>query len=96
MRFCFCSLPQDCQSAMYLTRIETDTNMRRYYQIDLAADLFGGVVLIRNWGRIGARGQQRRHWFADHEAAEQARHLHANRKLRRGYRAVTQDILTPN
>lgn len=31
--------------------------MRRFYCLDLQPDLFGGVLLIKIWGRIGARGR---------------------------------------
>ena len=71
--------------SMYLTRIDPDANMRRYYQIDLAADLFGGVMMVRHWGRIGTTGQQRQQWFPDFDGAEQARQIQATRKLRKGY-----------
>lgn len=71
--------------SMYLTRIDPDANMRRYYQIDLAADLFGGVMLVRHWGRIGTSGQQSLEWFPDFDGAERARQIEAKRKLRKGY-----------
>lgn len=36
-----------------LTRIRPELNERRFYQIEIMADLFGAVVLARRWGRIG-------------------------------------------
>ncbi|WP_425291569.1 WGR domain-containing protein [Aminobacter anthyllidis] len=31
--------------------------MRRFYGLTLQPTLFGGVSVIRNWGRIGTNGQ---------------------------------------
>ncbi len=31
--------------------------MRRFYRLDIEPDLFGGVLLMKEWGRIGARGR---------------------------------------
>lgn len=59
--------------------------MARFYRIEIAPDLFGGVVLIRNWGRSGHRGQERRQWFADLPDAQHEQQAWLKRKLRRGY-----------
>ena len=75
--------------ALYLTRIDPEANMRRYYRLELAADLFGGVVVLRQWGRIGTRGQERREWFKTLKDAETHCHVWAMRKIRRGYSAAT-------
>lgn len=40
-----------------LRRIDPSLNMRRFYCISLQPDLFGGVDVVREWGRIGWRGQ---------------------------------------
>lgn len=40
-----------------LRRIDVARNMRRYYRLSVQRDLFGRACLIREWGRIGARGQ---------------------------------------
>jgi predicted DNA-binding WGR domain protein len=31
--------------------------MRRFYWLDVQPDLFGGVLLMKEWGRIGPRGR---------------------------------------
>jgi predicted DNA-binding WGR domain protein len=49
-------------------------------------DLFGGVVLIRNWGRIGTSGQEMVEEFASEVEAGQALEAVAAAKRRRGYR----------
>jgi predicted DNA-binding WGR domain protein len=39
-----------------LHRIDDAKNMRRFYRLDTQPDLFGGVFLMKEWGRIGSRG----------------------------------------
>jgi predicted DNA-binding WGR domain protein len=70
---------------MLLTRIDAPSNMARFYRLDIATDLFGGVVLVRSWGRIGQRGQACQSWFPDHARAEAERAKWQRRKIRRGY-----------
>lgn len=68
-----------------LTRIDPARNMARYYRMDIAPDLFGGVTLTRNWGRIGTQGAQRCEWFPAVDQAESARLCWIDRKIRKGY-----------
>ena len=42
---------------LHLRRIDPACNMRRFYRLSVQRDLFGGACLIREWGRIGYRGQ---------------------------------------
>jgi predicted DNA-binding WGR domain protein len=37
--------------ALELRRIDPARNMRRFYRLDMQPDLFGGVLLLRQWGR---------------------------------------------
>ena len=46
-------------TAVVLHRIDPSHNARRYYRLDVQPDLFGGWVLVREWGRIGTWGQGR-------------------------------------
>ena len=41
--------------AVTLNRVDPSRNMRRFYRLDVQPDLFGGVLLLKQWGRIGAR-----------------------------------------
>jgi predicted DNA-binding WGR domain protein len=43
--------------ALHLRRIDPARNMRRFYRLDMQPDLFGGVLLVKEWGRIGVRGR---------------------------------------
>lgn len=45
-------------NAAHLRRIGPARNMRRFYRFDVQPDLFGGVLLVKEWGRIGARGRR--------------------------------------
>jgi predicted DNA-binding WGR domain protein len=44
--------------SLYLERRDPSRNMARYYSFTIERDLFGGVLAIRRWGRIGTRGRQ--------------------------------------
>ncbi|WP_026031296.1 WGR domain-containing protein, partial [Sinorhizobium meliloti] len=44
---------------LYAQRIDTTKNMARFYAMSIEPDLFGGSALVRRWGRIGTRGQER-------------------------------------
>jgi predicted DNA-binding WGR domain protein len=68
-----------------LRRVDPSRNMRRFYRLDVQADLFGGVRLVRQWGRIGAEGQRRAAWYATSPEALVTLELHVRQKLRRGY-----------
>lgn len=63
-----------------------ERNEWRFYRIDIWPDLFGGVSLVRQWGRIGHHGQCRHDPYpSEAEALAAAQKLLAV-KARRGYR----------
>ncbi len=45
--------------AVVLRRLEPERNVARFYALLIERDLFGHVVLVRRWGRIGTRGRER-------------------------------------
>jgi len=66
-------------NVVHLRRIDPVRNMRRFYRLDVQPDLFGGILLVKEWGRIMAERY-------DSEAlAADAMQRHAERKRRRGY-----------
>jgi len=71
--------------AVHLRRIDPTRNMRRFYRLDLQPDLFGGVLLMKAWGRIGARGRIVVEPYETEALATAALQRHADRKRRRGY-----------
>jgi predicted DNA-binding WGR domain protein len=68
---------------MYFRNIDPSRNRYRWYALDLQPDLFGGLNLVRQWGRIGQHGGSRRtEHFSD---ATSALRLAAERRLKRAY-----------
>jgi len=73
--------PTDLQ----MRRIDPVYNMRRFYRMSIQPDLFGGASLVREWGRIGARGQMMVENHPDEGEAITALIQLAAVKKRRGY-----------
>ena len=44
-------------TAVTLHRIDLAQNMARFYALDVQPDLFGCILLVKAWGRIGGRGR---------------------------------------
>jgi predicted DNA-binding WGR domain protein len=76
-----------------LRRVESTGNMARFYNVDVERDLFGNVVLVRCWGRIGTRGKVRLDEFRDEVTARSAMSRLLLRKVRRGYRTTACSAL---
>ncbi|MEZ5752116.1 MAG: WGR domain-containing protein [Paracoccaceae bacterium] len=70
----------------YLVNRSPARNRHRFYRLDVAPDLFGAWCLVRGWGRIGTRGQQKIDAFASADEARRAMARLAASKKRRGYR----------
>ena len=70
-----------------LRRIDPAKDMRRFYRLDVQPDLFGGVLLMKEWGRVGAQGRMVAERYEDEAHALDALQRHAERKRRRGYAA---------
>ena len=71
----------------HLIRIDPERDAYRFYALGLWPDLFGGVSLAREWGRIGQPGKLRLDHFDSEEQAGRALTRLATAKRRRGYRA---------
>ncbi len=74
------------QHHLVLHRIDSGQGMARFYSLMIERDLFGRVVLVRNWGRIGTNGRELVEEFAGEIEAGQALEAVAQAKRRRGYR----------
>lgn len=70
---------------VHLHRIDPMQNMRRFYMLAIQPTLFGGVSVVRNWGRIGTNGQSMMETFDEPEEAEGAFARLERAKRRRGY-----------
>ncbi len=70
---------------LHLRRLDPARNMRRYYRIAIESDLFGKSSLVREWGRIGSRGQMLVETHSDEGQAVNALMKLARAKERKGY-----------
>lgn len=72
-----------------IERVDPDANMYRFYRLRLLPDLFGGVSLLREWGRIGTQGRHRVELFVDAGQAADAMAALYETKQKRGYQRAT-------
>ena len=71
---------------LVLHRVDPSVNMARFYALSLENSLFGDILLVRRWGRIGTHGRVRVDWFdSAADAADELARI-ASVKARRGYR----------
>jgi predicted DNA-binding WGR domain protein len=42
-----------------MRKVDPSRNMARFYSLEVERDLFGRVILVRRWGRIGTAGKIR-------------------------------------
>lgn len=75
-----------CEKLMRLVKIDPTKNMRRFYELDIQQNLFGGHSVIRTWGRIGTRGQIKVELHDDEMLAERSYKKMQLSKLNRGYK----------
>jgi len=68
-----------------IKRIDLELNMRRFYRMHIQPDLFGGAILIKEWGRIGTTGRQLAKPYDDAGQAIDALLAHLKTNKRRGY-----------
>ena len=73
-------------TAVTLHRIDPTRNMARFYVLDVQPDLFGCILLVKAWGRIGGRGRVVHELHTTEAQASAALQRQAERKRRRGYR----------
>jgi predicted DNA-binding WGR domain protein len=62
--------------------------MARFYSLEVERDLFGRVVLVRRWGRIGSAGKTRLDEHRGKGEALAALQKLQNAKTRKGYQAI--------
>lgn len=72
----------------HLQRCDRDTNCFRFWQIEVAPDLFGTWCVTRSWGRIGAAGRQQILSHPDPASACATAQRLVAAKHRRGYRGA--------
>lgn len=70
---------------IYLKKTNPDTNENKYYTLLIQQDLFGKWSLVRQWGRLGTKGQTKIDTFDSYEDALAALESLEKEKCRRGY-----------
>ncbi|WP_461328112.1 WGR domain-containing protein [Bradyrhizobium huanghuaihaiense] len=85
-------MPNLKPAPLHLRRIDATRNMRRFYLLSIQPTLFGGVSLIRNWGRIGTNGQTMVQTFDGSDEAGDAFGRLERAKRKRGYAAVEEKV----
>ncbi len=68
-----------------LRRIDPAKNMARFYAMEVQLDLFGAIMLMKQWGRLGTSGRIAGEPYASVALAKNALERQAARKRRRGY-----------
>lgn len=71
---------------IYLVRCDETQNMARFYHLTITNNLFGEMVVLRRWGRIGAPGKTKEEISKDLTEAERYIGALALIKTKRGYR----------
>lgn len=75
-------------SAVYLTHVDPERNMARFYTMSVQPTLFGECSVVREWGRIGTGGQVREtHHTTPQEAQTFAAQI-LRQKIRKGYKII--------
>lgn len=72
-------------------RIDPRRNMARFYAMSIEPTLFGDASLVRNWGRIGTRGQWRIDLFRSESEANKRLFALLQEKRRKGYKPFPAD-----
>lgn len=75
----------DYLAPIVLRRVDPVCNMARFYRLQIQPTLFGGVTLVREWGRIGQAGACRHEQYDTAKAAELALDALRRAKVSRGY-----------
>jgi predicted DNA-binding WGR domain protein len=84
------------QFYLYIERRQPTENMARFYALSIEPSLFGRTSLVRRWGRIGTRGQEKIHLFEDEGEALSLFLDIARTKRNRGYRPRTDGLHPPS
>jgi predicted DNA-binding WGR domain protein len=71
-------------NAVHLRRIDPARNMHRFYRLDVQPDLFGGVLLVKKWGRVGTHGRMMAESYESEDLAIVALQRQAEFKRRPG------------
>lgn len=68
--------------------IDPTTNKARWYSLTTSQDLWGNTVLIKRWGRINRRGQEKLEWFNNAESLRVAIQKTHQRRFKHQYQLI--------
>jgi predicted DNA-binding WGR domain protein len=68
-----------------LYRRAPEQGRARFFSLMIERDLFGTIRLVRNWGFIGSKGQEKVEIFSDETKAAQALERWAETQRRKGH-----------
>ncbi|KLK91267.1 hypothetical protein AA309_20575 [Microvirga vignae] len=71
---------------LVLHRRDSEQGRARFYSLMIERDLFGTIRLVRNWGPVGSRGQERVEIFDSETEAGWALETIAQAQRQRGYK----------
>lgn len=72
-------------AVLHLIRRDAARSLARFYRRELCPTLFGEVVLVRQWGRIGTSGRRSETVVADQEEGRAVLSRWSRQKRARGY-----------
>jgi predicted DNA-binding WGR domain protein len=84
-RWCVHDDPHMSTTPIYLERVDPENNMARFYHLVIETDLFGEIVALRRWGRIGRSARQKALVCRSIADAVNELQRHAEAKRGRGY-----------
>jgi predicted DNA-binding WGR domain protein len=70
---------------LVLYRRNPEQGRARFFSLMIERDLFGTIRLVRNWGFIGAKGQEKVDVYPDEAAAAKALEGWAETQRQKGY-----------
>jgi predicted DNA-binding WGR domain protein len=68
-----------------LYRRDPEQGRARFFSLMIERDLFATIRLVRNWGFVGSKGQEKVEIFSDETKAAQALEGWAETQRRKGY-----------
>ena len=76
------------EHAVRLTSVDPASNRDRVYMLAWQPTLWGGLALVRTWGRRDRPGRSRATVYADRESAQADIRRLLRRRLRHGYEVL--------
>lgn len=70
---------------LVLYRRDPEQGRARFFSLMIERDLFGTIRLVRHWGLVGTRGQEKVEIFPDETEAAQALETWATAQRLKGY-----------